>query len=1080
MKKTLKSALVCAFGAALVLVGCSKDFTQDINNLDSKIAALSSKVDALQSTIDKGAVVTAVVPTSEGVQVTLSNGQSVTITNGKDGKDGANGKDGVNGTNGKDGANGQDGKDGKAGSVVTIGADGCWYIDGVTTNLKAAGQDGKDGKDGVDGKDGKDGATGATGATGADGKDGKDANYWMPDVAANKWVEYTAAGVATGKSIDGIYPAGTVTAVWNAAANTLTVANAEGATEPVVINLSSKLKSLAFIPTDIYEGLGLITFGHPIYVKDNKGNEVYLTSSPVTAQYRVNPENVDVKGYEWSFVNRTVNTWTKASGDKKDLVEGTLKNYTQGVATFTLALKNKNLKALGAEVLGGTKHENDIIALQTVVDGETITSDYAYAQIGTDVKTFKLVHKDQFGTTANPKPAPKEYRTAAPAITAANDTALYALKTPVLQYDSLVVLGEYVETWASEVADAVSTLGIEPVYKFQFADNAGKVATDAGVAKENGVVYYKGEDGLTNQNKFVTLDEKTGEMKVNEAWISAGRPALGRTPLVKVSATVPGKTFDGKRDTTYTLASAYIKVGIVEKAVAVAPVQHLYKVYVEHHVDFTYENLTTSPKYKDASYKADELNVTWDEVNKAILNEINKTYEEFGEQWKIQAGDICVVKDNNKKVKDDAKLPNKHVGDTGAANYLTPFELPTGVTKSSDSPDKWKTSTNIISLGVDNTVKAPIDTTIILVFPHQAGTAYDVAVKFSFTVSTPKPHDHSFAITDYVLHHNYILGTQNKLNFEKPKKSTYDPSVDTYATYGGVRVKGKETNILASTILEHFENYNIKTLEAGGKLKFTILNKNKANVYYEVLAGKKGTLKDTTITWKKATEGTTSDVKYNSTSIEFTKADIDAILANATLCPDIKLSTDALLGGKQDILIEVTETCGNTAAVVNPGRTKSGYYYVVYDGSEFLISVKDVTLKTFKYDPDFKNVPDFVAIVSKSNVKDTLFKYSGTGNIWDPTASAMSQYGLTSSDKATVTVSTITYASTGADVKASFGGCLTYPDSPVSQLNWYNMGTDLQDDKKANFTVKMVVKGNSIFSDGKSVVTVLSTANSAL
>ncbi len=57
-------------------------------------------------------------------------------------------KNGVNGSNGEDG------------SVVTIGEDGYWYIDGVKTDVKAKGEDGTDGTNGTDGEDGKDGEDG--------------------------------------------------------------------------------------------------------------------------------------------------------------------------------------------------------------------------------------------------------------------------------------------------------------------------------------------------------------------------------------------------------------------------------------------------------------------------------------------------------------------------------------------------------------------------------------------------------------------------------------------------------------------------------------------------------------------------------------------------------------------------------------------------------------------------------------------------------------------------------------------------------------------------------------------------------
>ena len=54
----------------------------------------------------------------------------------------------------KNGTDGEDGEDGKDGSVVTIGEDGYWYIDGVKTDVKAKGTDGEDGTDGTNGVDG--------------------------------------------------------------------------------------------------------------------------------------------------------------------------------------------------------------------------------------------------------------------------------------------------------------------------------------------------------------------------------------------------------------------------------------------------------------------------------------------------------------------------------------------------------------------------------------------------------------------------------------------------------------------------------------------------------------------------------------------------------------------------------------------------------------------------------------------------------------------------------------------------------------------------------------------------------------
>ena len=81
----------------------------------------------------------------------------------------------VNGSQGKDGADGEDGK-------TPYIQDGYWYINGVSTSVKAEGVDGKDGYTpvkGVDYFDGKDGAAGKDGHTpikGVDYFDGQNGN----------------------------------------------------------------------------------------------------------------------------------------------------------------------------------------------------------------------------------------------------------------------------------------------------------------------------------------------------------------------------------------------------------------------------------------------------------------------------------------------------------------------------------------------------------------------------------------------------------------------------------------------------------------------------------------------------------------------------------------------------------------------------------------------------------------------------------------------------------------------------------------------------------------------------------------
>lgn len=76
-----------------------KDLEEQVTQNTEDIATLSALIDAL----NKGKVILSTEYTAEGVVLHFSDGSSVTIKNGTDGKDGANGKDGQDGEDGKDG-----------------------------------------------------------------------------------------------------------------------------------------------------------------------------------------------------------------------------------------------------------------------------------------------------------------------------------------------------------------------------------------------------------------------------------------------------------------------------------------------------------------------------------------------------------------------------------------------------------------------------------------------------------------------------------------------------------------------------------------------------------------------------------------------------------------------------------------------------------------------------------------------------------------------------------------------------------------------------------------------------------------
>ncbi len=153
--------------------------------------------------------------------VSLSQGEPINcgVVVGSNGKDGTHGQDGVNGKDGKDGVSitsmevndeGEliitlsndekiscgivKGADGKNGSIVTIGVNGNWFIDGVDTNIPAKGKDGQDGtngKDGIDGQDGKDGEKGDKGDKGETGATGVGVKNAYVDENLHLWIELT-------------------------------------------------------------------------------------------------------------------------------------------------------------------------------------------------------------------------------------------------------------------------------------------------------------------------------------------------------------------------------------------------------------------------------------------------------------------------------------------------------------------------------------------------------------------------------------------------------------------------------------------------------------------------------------------------------------------------------------------------------------------------------------------------------------------------------------------------------------------------------------------------------------------------
>ena len=121
MNKKFLSAIL--FGALMVtstgtFVSC-KDYDDDIDSINKELTDIKSQIAALQAKVDAGKWITSVSSTANGVSITLNDGQTLTIANGKDGQNGAQGAAG------------------KDGSVVEV-KEGVLYINGEATEIKVA------------------------------------------------------------------------------------------------------------------------------------------------------------------------------------------------------------------------------------------------------------------------------------------------------------------------------------------------------------------------------------------------------------------------------------------------------------------------------------------------------------------------------------------------------------------------------------------------------------------------------------------------------------------------------------------------------------------------------------------------------------------------------------------------------------------------------------------------------------------------------------------------------------------------------------------------------------------------------
>ena len=709
-----------------------------------------------------------------------------------------------------------------------------------------------------------------------------------------------------------------------------------------------------------------------------------------------------------------------------------------------------------AEKFRNAEGYNDIIALQNTTNGEIITSDYSYIGTAGVYGDYSLIHKDCLeGET--PASAMRLYRENPIDIDEVVDSKYHeVLATPELLYTETLDLNEYVTLAVGgfnfgqgNLQDTLAAdLGIDVKYSYELVGADGK-------SWASGANPYLGEDKRTDQNKFVTLSAD-GIMAVDSEWLNvSGRPAVNRTPLVKVTATTVA---DGK---TLTLAEAYIKVKIVEEKTA--PVEPedptvYFKTVTDHFVQFCGDDVKdfANPTYKDAHYAEDSLRVTWEEVNQSVLGGLDLSYEAFLDAY--NTNELFVLEINGE---DTTYIPVRQ------------YEFPKGVNYVAEAPAEWATSTNIMTLTVDKNVATPSKDTIEFVYKavENSPETPNVGFKFTYevTAKTPTTHDHTFAVPgEFVLNPDYLLGTQSVPVVDKPV-SLYDPKP--YDVYAGVQVKGKaganNDFVYSSSVIEHFEEYgkNI-TLAEDATYTFTIMHTQR-NEKNEVVWGVNYADDDV----KFIVDGNEAD------SFTLTPAQFKQIVANPALSPDIKYMGGTFLTKDLKVLVKITENCTAEADEYKSDKEKSAYYYVVFKSPFTVVlgEAADVILKTYRDKADTAFI-DIKPVVIETVTEDTIYTYSNGKMI--ASEYAKSQYGLNDVDASIAFNSKepITYSG-GKDTQESFGGNLLYFNDVMKglYLTWENLGTHLYQRKQASYNLDITIEGFEQAFPASGKITILTT-----
>ena len=591
MKRKYFSALLMG---ALTIASVStftscKDYDDDISSLQSQIDKLNEMVSKIQGQIDKGAILTGVSPVENGVKLTLSNGDSYTITNGKDGAKGADGAAGTPGTPGKDA------------DIWKIGDDGYWYKNDTKTAWKAVGTDG---------------AAGAAGTAGTAGKDGK---YYVPNPQTGTFFVYGDGDKDAYDSGVSYTSANVLTAIWSEDALVLNnVKDVEGG--KVVINLTSKLLSLVFSPKAYWEGIETI----PVYSFDynpidlekadvtknqigdlgteNSGKHVSIVTDAV-ASYYLNPSNASVDTKDVSHYSFLINTAdilnTRASSND---IKVTKVDKEDGMIKVHFGMANGN-------ALTETNNKVDVAALRykyaikkgdKEVKDTLVTSDFAA------LKHFKITSFSINKVAA--KGTVDEQNASCQTLATTAESAVKDVHAPVLSIAYNDVDGIHLDDW----------MDVHYKVNNQYALWGGQTTINEQKFKlKYELIGYISPNYDTNESDHATIEGDLFKVKGYKD-DATGRQIIGRTPLVRVTL-VDGNSGDA------VASVGYIKVEITD-------------------VNATPETVESDGIKKDYTVGCtgnalDKVQaITWDEVESKVLAKIDMSKSEFEANYRFVDG----------------------------------------------------------------------------------------------------------------------------------------------------------------------------------------------------------------------------------------------------------------------------------------------------------------------------------------------------------------------------------------------------------------------------------------------------------